>query len=360
MRKPSFYGIYTERREGDAALLIVFVNRDDQAVADVEGTKVNLEADGEGVHVREFDLLSEIPDLWDLKREARDRAAAQAAQAAAIAQSARLDQSRLAIHDCLKLLAGHCDGARTLDGSGFNKMDAQFGRDLAESRQLSDKQADCGAKLIRKYHKQLPKALFDQALAYLPADSGPVAQSLGGHLAELDARPVGQPAPSTMASPARTINQKYQNRSGQDVAGNGCEEPYGDTYQNGVKPGLNKLAQFVEVLTLSGIPKLYAQDGKGDQAIAYVKLFDPCGAWTAYLTEFSPVAPDGMLNLAFGLVDLGQEPELGYSDLAEIANAKGRMGIGMEIDMHFTPRTIAQCRGLDAESEALAIEAAHN
>ena len=76
MRKPSFYGIYTERREGDAALLIVFVNRDDQAVADVEGTKVNLEADGEGVHVREFDLLSEIPDLWDLKREARDRAAA--------------------------------------------------------------------------------------------------------------------------------------------------------------------------------------------------------------------------------------------------------------------------------------------
>src|ERR1039458_9595152 len=59
-----------------AALLVVFANRDAQTLDDVEGTKVNLEGQGEGVHVREFDFLREIPDLWDLRQEAADRAEA--------------------------------------------------------------------------------------------------------------------------------------------------------------------------------------------------------------------------------------------------------------------------------------------
>ena len=36
------------------------------------------------------------------------------------------------------------------------------------------------------------------------------------------------------------------------------------------------------------LPSLYAQDGKGDEAIAYAKFFDPCGSWTWYVTEYDP------------------------------------------------------------------------
>ena len=41
----------------------------------------------------------------------------------------------------------------------------------------------------------------------------------------------------------------------------------------------------------------------------HVERFDPCGSWTWYLTEFSPVVPDGVPHLGFGLVD-GHEAEL--------------------------------------------------
>jgi hypothetical protein len=34
------------------------------------------------------------------------------------------------------------------------------------------------------------------------------------------------------------------------------------------------------------LPALGAQDGKGDEAIAYVKLFCPFGRLTLYVTEF--------------------------------------------------------------------------
>src|ERR1019366_5451240 len=79
--KKTFIAIFTETPNSGpdavtAALLVVFANRDAQTLDDVEGTKVNLEGQGEGVHVREFDFLREIPDLWDLRQEAADRAEA--------------------------------------------------------------------------------------------------------------------------------------------------------------------------------------------------------------------------------------------------------------------------------------------
>jgi hypothetical protein len=133
-------------------------------------------------------------------------------------------------------------------------------------------------------------------------------------------------------------NRKYRGKSGDEVAGNGCEEWYGDTYQNGVKPGPKKLAQFREIMELTGTPRLYAQEAKGDEALVHVKLFDPTGSWTWFITEFDPTN-----NTAFGLVN-GHEVEAGYIDLNELANARGRMGIGIEIDMHFKPQTLAACR----------------
>ncbi len=374
-----------------AALLVVFANRDAQTLDDVEGTKVNLEGQGEGVHVREFDFLREVPDIWDLRAEGSTGAPPVPAGAPPTVTDNLSPDAVSAIHRCLRILAGTCDHARRIDGAGFNKMDAEFGHSLADAHALSPKQAVHGQKLIRKYHRQLPADLLQAAL-------GSTLGSIGAPPVPVGAPPTGippdclpTPAPydaaetaarklwteqgvpqakqdeiiadiaakakpgamvgpfqipsdppaepnDVVCTPAMLVNRKYRGKSGDEVAGNGCEEWYGDAYQNGVQPGPKKLAQFREIMELTGTPRLYAQEAKGDEALVHVKLFDPTGSWTWFITEFDPTN-----NTAFGLVN-GHEVETGYIDLNELSIVSGRMGIGIEIDMHFKPQTIAACR----------------
>ena len=87
----------------------------------------------------------------------------------------------------------------------------------------------------------------------------------------------------------------------------------------------------------ASLPPLYANDGKGDAAVAKVKFFHPLSSWTWYATEFSP--EDGMF---FGLVD-GHEMELGYFSLEELSTLKVR-GLGIERDLHFKPTTLADIK----------------
>ena len=87
------------------------------------------------------------------------------------------------------------------------------------------------------------------------------------------------------------------------------------------------------------LPALYAQDGRGYDAVAYVKFFNPTGAATWYATEF-----DGE-DTFFGLCDLGWgEPELGYFSLAELRSVRGPFGLGIERDLHWRPRPLSECR----------------
>ena len=74
------------------------------------------------------------------------------------------------------------------------------------------------------------------------------------------------------------------------------------------------------------------QDGSKDFK-AVIKLFDPTGSGTWYLSELDPNT-----NIAFGLCDLGY-PELGYVSLDELSNLKVKMGLGIERDLYFTPKT---------------------
>jgi hypothetical protein len=112
--------------------------------------------------------------------------------------------------------------------------------------------------------------------------------------------------------------------------------------QNGVRPGAKKLAQFILACKLTNTPALYSQDGKYKEATAHVKIFNPCGSETWYITEFSEVAPDGVPNLAFGYVTGMCEDEFGYISLEELATVTGPLRIGLEIDVHFTPKTISE------------------
>ena len=85
------------------------------------------------------------------------------------------------------------------------------------------------------------------------------------------------------------------------------------------------------------LPPLYSQEELGDDAKVVVKFFNPTGSWTWYATEF-----DGE-DRFFGLVD-GFEAELGYFSLSELASYTSPLGLGIERDMYWTPKTLGEVR----------------
>ncbi len=82
--------------------------------------------------------------------------------------------------------------------------------------------------------------------------------------------------------------------------------------------------------TFQTMPKTYEQDGKGDQAVAYLHYFSSGCDW--WITERDQ---EDKQHQAFGLVDLGHGPELGYISLIEL----GTIG-AIELDLYWTPKTI--------------------
>ena len=82
-----------------------------------------------------------------------------------------------------------------------------------------------------------------------------------------------------------------------------------------------------------------AQDGtKSFKAV--LKLFNPTGIGTWYLSELDPAT-----NYAFGLCCL-TEKELGYVNLDELLEFKGQLGLGIERDRYFKPKTFDECKAI--------------
>jgi hypothetical protein len=74
---------------------------------------------------------------------------------------------------------------------------------------------------------------------------------------------------------------------------------------------------------------------------AVVKLFNPSGLGTWYLSELNPET-----NEAFGLCCL-QEKELGYVSIDELKEIKcPPFGLPIERDKFFTPKTLEECEEL--------------
>ena len=93
--------------------------------------------------------------------------------------------------------------------------------------------------------------------------------------------------------------------------------------------------QLITQETRRALPPLYSQDDKGGDAIACVKYFTPDSSWTWYATEF-----DGE-DTFFGLVD-GHEKELGYFSLSELQSVRGPVGLPIERDLHWQPKTLRE------------------
>ena len=83
------------------------------------------------------------------------------------------------------------------------------------------------------------------------------------------------------------------------------------------------------------LPPLGSQDSLGSKAVAHVKFFTPDSNWTWYATEF-----DGQ-DTFFGLVD-GHEKELGYFSLSELQAVRGPMGLAVERDLYWQPKTLKE------------------
>jgi len=65
------------------------------------------------------------------------------------------------IQQAVRYLASRCDGAVSEDGHGFNKMDAGFGKSLAERERWTKRQAQAALKMLGKYKAQLENGGID-------------------------------------------------------------------------------------------------------------------------------------------------------------------------------------------------------
>ncbi|KKK76176.1 hypothetical protein LCGC14_2866300, partial [marine sediment metagenome] len=92
------------------------------------------------------------------------------------------------------------------------------------------------------------------------------------------------------------------------------------------------------------LPLLYSQEDKGGKAVVHLKMFTPDSNWTWLATEGEPVLDDAGSEIDFqffGLVD-GLEKELGYFSLSELESVNGPMGLPIERDLYFQPKTLEE------------------
>ena len=89
------------------------------------------------------------------------------------------------------------------------------------------------------------------------------------------------------------------------------------------------------------LPPLYAQEKKGSNAKAFLKLFTPWTHWTWYVTEYDPETQE-----CFGYVD-GDFPELGYFSVTELESVKHpQLMLGIEREIHFEPIKLRDISGV--------------
>lgn len=91
---------------------------------------------------------------------------------------------------------------------------------------------------------------------------------------------------------------------------------------------------------IKAMPKTYETDGQGENAVAYLHYFKGGADW--YITEKDMESEQLQ---AFGLADLGYGGELGYISIQELIDNN------VELDFHWTPKTIAQIKGKDDEPD---------
>lgn len=85
------------------------------------------------------------------------------------------------------------------------------------------------------------------------------------------------------------------------------------------------------------LPALYANEEKEAKDVKVpLKLFNPCGPGTWYITEMDPET-----GTMFGFAEIGDPDcaELGYVSLQELESLRLPFGLKIERDLHWDPST---------------------
>lgn len=89
---------------------------------------------------------------------------------------------------------------------------------------------------------------------------------------------------------------------------------------------------------LAKIPDLYETE-RSLNPTCHIKLFTPDSIFTWYIIEISKEDK----NTCYGYV-VGFESELGYFSLKELESIRENLGLGIEMDMSFTPTSLGIIR----------------
>jgi hypothetical protein len=91
----------------------------------------------------------------------------------------------------------------------------------------------------------------------------------------------------------------------------------------------------MELMTQEITKKAQAQFSQGSdmKQMVVAKFFDPTGSWTWYLMNQDPKDTDYLWGIVKGF-----EIEMGSFSLSELSSVKGGLGLGIERDLHFTPK----------------------
>ena len=101
---------------------------------------------------------------------------------------------------------------------------------------------------------------------------------------------------------------------------------------------IQKIAEIAT--TIETMPKVYGQDGGGDDAVVYLHYFKGGSDW--YITEKDSEAEQLQ---AFGYAILNgdkQNAELGYINIIELTK------VGVELDLYWQPKTLGKIKGAPA------------
>src|SRR5260221_2710547 len=120
-----------------------------------------------------------------------------------------------------------------------------------------------------------------------------------------------------------------------------------------MSPEIQRPEPLLDQESRERLPALYSGEEKGLEALAQVKFFTPDSNGYWFASEGSPVDEDGMMDtnkekvdfIFFGLVS-GHELELGYFSLSELESVRGPLGLPIERDLYFQPKTLKELQAL--------------
>lgn len=114
--------------------------------------------------------------------------------------------------------------------------------------------------------------------------------------------------------------------------------PAGGAAPDKRKGEIVKKQKLLTKAILKALPRLGSLEDVGLDAVAQVKLFNPCGIGTWYLSEYDPET-----RIAFGLFVL-HEAELGYVNLNELEALRcPPFGLPVERDIYWSKRPLREC-----------------